>query len=84
MMNMFLGDDVFQEGLVGYVQNHAFGSATSDDLWTALADVAVTRKVLPENLTLKQIMDFWTKQPGFPFIEVKIDYDKRSATLFQV
>ncbi|KAK7584256.1 hypothetical protein V9T40_005219 [Parthenolecanium corni] len=83
MMSMILGEDVFRDGLINYFQKYQFGSATSDDLYAALNEVASTRKVLPENLTLKQIMDSWTVQPGYPYVDVKIDYAKKSATLSQ-
>lgn len=83
-MSMILGEDVFRDGLVNYFQKYQFGSATSDDLYAALNEVAYTRNVLPEHLTLKQIMDSWTVQPGYPYVDVKIDYAKKSATLSQV
>lgn len=84
MMSIFLGDDVLRDGLVNYIQEYQFSSANSEDLWTALTEVAITRNVLPENFTLKQIMDSWIMQPGYPYIDVKIDYTNRSATLSQV
>ncbi|KAK7584255.1 hypothetical protein V9T40_005218 [Parthenolecanium corni] len=83
MMSIFLGDDVLRDGLVNYIQEYQFSSANSEDLWTALTEVAITRNVLPENFTLKQIMDSWIMQPGYPYIDVKIDYTNRSATLSQ-
>ncbi|KAK7584258.1 hypothetical protein V9T40_005221 [Parthenolecanium corni] len=83
MMSMILGEDVFRDGLVNYFKKYQFSSVTTDDLYAALNEVASTRKVLPENLTLKQIMDSWTVQPGYPYVDVKIDYAKKSATLSQ-
>lgn len=84
MMSIFLGEDVLQEGLINYVKKFAFGSAVSDDLWTALAEVAAAHNVLPQNLTLKQIMDSWTTQAGYAKVDVKINYDQKTATLSQV
>ena len=43
-----------------------FAAAEQDDLWQYLTEQAHKDKTLPEDLTVKIIMDTWTLQMGFP------------------
>ena len=47
-----------------------FAAAEQDDLWHYLTEQAHRDKTLPEDLTVKIIMDTWTLQMGFPGIYV--------------
>ena len=49
---------------------HAYSNAEQDDLWTSLEDQAQEDGVLNQNLTVKQIMDTWTLQKGYPVLNV--------------
>jgi Aminopeptidase N len=40
--------------------------------------------LLPANVSVKQVMDSWTRQDGYPVITVTRDYDDGSATVVQV
>ena len=60
--------DSFQEGLKLYIQSHKFNNAATDDLWAAL-----TVRSGGENV--KELMDFWTKKPGYPVVFVEHESD---------
>ena len=60
-----------------------YKSAEQDNLWQFLTEQAHRDKSLPENLTVKTIMDTWTLQMGYPVIDVKLNGDGK-ATLTQV
>lgn len=62
----------------------AYQSATQDDLWNALTEEAHRTGVLEQNTTVKQIMDTWTLQTGFPLITVTRNYDTNYVTVSQV
>lgn len=62
----------------------AYQSAEQNDLWDALTKQARKDRVLSRDVTVKQIMDTWTLQTGFPVITVTRDYDMGSATIMQV
>jgi len=62
MLERYVGADVFQRGVQLYMKTHAFKTATTDDLWWAIA--ASSSKPIPE------MMHTWIFQPGFPLVSV--------------
>lgn len=73
MMNSFLGADVFQSGVSEYIRQLAYGNSEQDDLWRYLTDAGHTAMVMPSGLSVKQIMDTWTLQTGYPVLTVRRD-----------
>jgi len=63
MLESFLGQDVFREGIRRYVAAHMYSNTTTTDLWSALADAS--------GKPVGQIAAGWTEQPGFPVVRVK-------------
>lgn len=45
---------------------------------------ALKSEVLPADMTVKQIMDSWTVQTGYPVLNVTRDYDSGNAVITQV
>lgn len=62
----------------------AYNSATQDDLWDALTEEAHRVGVLENNVSVKQIMDTWTLQIGFPVITITRNYHNNTITVTQV
>jgi puromycin-sensitive aminopeptidase len=65
MLENFLGEEAFQQGLHGYLSAHQYGNARTEDLWSAL------EKSSGQPVTT--IMDSWVKQMGYPFLQVKAE-----------
>ena len=63
MLESFLGDDVFREGIRDYMAAHAYLNTTTADLWNALSDAS--------GKPIGEIAAGWTEQPGFPVVKVK-------------
>ena len=63
MLESFLGDDVFREGIRDYMAAHAYLNTTTADLWNALSDAS--------GKPVGEIAAGWTEQPGFPVVKVK-------------
>lgn len=74
-MENFLTLDVFKRGLSNYLNQFSYQSATQDDLWAALTLEAQKSGVFEDKMSVKEIMDGWTLQTGFPFITVTRNYD---------
>ncbi len=54
-----------------YLKKYAYKTAKQDDLWYELTIQAHRDDTLEKNLTVKQIMDTWTLQKGFPVVNVQ-------------
>ncbi|XP_018019808.1 puromycin-sensitive aminopeptidase-like protein, partial [Hyalella azteca] len=82
MMNHFLTEPTLRQGLTNYLNHFKYKSAEQDDLWRFLTEQAHQDKNLPQDLTVKDIMDTWTLQMGYPLITVTVKGDG-SAMLSQ-
>jgi aminopeptidase N len=63
MIETYLGEATFRDGMRHYMAAHAYSNSTTADLWTAL-EAASGKPV-------KQIAAGFTEQPGIPLVEVK-------------
>jgi aminopeptidase N len=63
MLESFLGEDIFRDGVRRYIAAHKFSNSTTADLWNALSEAS--KKPVGE------IAAGWTVQPGFPVVKVK-------------
>jgi puromycin-sensitive aminopeptidase len=62
MIHEFIGAKAFRNGMQIYLKRHASGNAVTEDLWTALAEAS--------GQPVAKMMDTWTKQAGYPLIQV--------------
>ncbi|KAJ8921422.1 hypothetical protein NQ315_003040 [Exocentrus adspersus] len=83
MMNHFLGDEVFKNGLINFLRIHANDNADRQDLFASLTEEAHRAGVLLQNETVKDIMDTWTEKAGFPIITCIADYEKNRLHITQ-
>jgi len=72
MLESFLGEDKFRDGVRRYMAAHKYSNATTADLWKALAESS--------KQPVEEIAAAWTEQPGFPVVKVKRDGNKVSLT----
>src|SRR2546421_4646314 len=63
MLESFLGEDIFRDGIRQYIARHKYSNSTTADLWNALSEAS--KKPVGE------IAAGWTEQPGFPAVKVK-------------
>jgi aminopeptidase N len=63
MLETFLGEDIFRDGVRRYIAAHKFSNSTTADLWDALSEAS--KKPVGE------VAAGWTVQPGFPVVRVK-------------
>lgn len=67
MISTYLGEDTFMEGIRRYLAKHAYGNTQTGDLWAALSDAS--------GKDVRQVMDIWTKNVGYPVVTVSEDKD---------
>ncbi|KAM5441604.1 hypothetical protein MferCBS31731_003285 [Microsporum ferrugineum] len=74
MLSSHLGQDVFLKGVAKYLKAHAYGNATTNDLWSALSEVS--------GKDVTSFMDPWIRKIGFPVVNIteqtnQINVDQR-------
>ncbi|KAI0165045.1 peptidase family M1-domain-containing protein [Xylariaceae sp. FL1272] len=75
MISTYLGEDVFLEGVRRYIQKHKYGNTQTNDLWAALEDAS--------GKPVREIMSIWTKNVGFPVVQVTEDASNSSIHVKQ-
>ncbi len=63
MLADYLGEKDFRDGLRYYLKKHAYGNATTVDLWRALEHVS--------GKPVAKVMANWTGKAGYPVVSVK-------------
>lgn len=71
MMSSFLGQEAFKTGITEYLKKYQYDNADQENLWEILTLYGHDFGTLPITLDVKQIMDTWTLQPGYPVILVE-------------
>lgn len=75
MISTYLGEDTFLEGVRRYIKKHAYGNTQTEDLWAALEDAS--------GKPVKEIMSIWTKNVGYPVVQVSENKDDGSIHVKQ-
>jgi len=71
MLHQWIGDEAFQKGLRAYMNEHAWGNATGDDMFRALS-AASGKAVGPAAMT-------FLDQPGVPLVRADVSCEKGKA-----
>jgi aminopeptidase N len=78
MLEAYIGEDVFRQGIRSYMKSRAYSNATAADLWNALGQAS--------GKNVPAVAAQWIEKPGFPLIRVTAACDSsghRSVTLRQ-
>jgi aminopeptidase 2 len=62
MISKYMGEEKFLQGVRDYIKKHAYGNTQTGDLWAALANAS--------GKPVEQVMDIWTKNVGYPVVQV--------------
>jgi len=62
MLESFLGEEVFRDGIRKYMAAHKLSNTTTADLWNSLSEAS--------GKPVSKIAAAWTEQPGFPVVKV--------------
>lgn len=69
MMSMFLGNDTFQHAIRTYLKTFTLNSATQEDLWKYFSEAT------NNTIDVERIMIGWTRQAGYPIVQVNRIYN---------
>ena len=78
MLEAYIGEDVFRQGIRNYIKSRAYSNAAAADLWNALGQAS------GKNITA--LAAPWVERPGFPLVSAAAACDSsgnRSVTLRQ-
>jgi alanyl aminopeptidase len=64
MFEQWVGPDKFRKGVLDYIEEHAWGNATSDDLWRALGEASGN--------DVSSAMTTFVNQPGMPLVTMEV------------
>ncbi|XP_044586424.1 glutamyl aminopeptidase isoform X2 [Cotesia glomerata] len=64
MLDNFIGTEAFDAGITTYLNQHAYNNAETADLFKILQESTKS------NINITAIMDTWTRQMGFPVVNV--------------
>uniref|UniRef100_A0A8C8ZGF7 Aminopeptidase n=1 Tax=Prolemur simus TaxID=1328070 RepID=A0A8C8ZGF7_PROSS len=70
MLSTFLTEDLFKEGLASYLHTFAYQNTVYLDLWEHLQQAVDNQTSIKLPTTVRNIMDPWILQMGFPVITV--------------
>lgn len=62
MLEQYLGEKTFRQGIAAYIAKHSYGNTETADLWQALEDAS--------QKPVGDIMDDWIFDSGFPLVSV--------------
>ncbi len=74
MLEDFLGEETFRQGIHRYLKTHQYGNARTEDLWSSLEEVS--------GKPITSIMNTWIKQAGFPVLHVNTTQSGGRTTVF--
>ncbi len=63
MLEQYLGETTFRDGIRLYLQKHSYANATTTDLWDALEENS--------SQPVRTMMDTWILQGGFPLVTLE-------------
>jgi puromycin-sensitive aminopeptidase len=71
MLEQYLGPDRFRAGVSHYLTKHSYGNTETNDLWDAIEHVVSTDG--GEMVPVRQLMDSWIWQAGYPLVSARVD-----------
>lgn len=78
MAENFMTEKKFRQGVNAYLEEFSYGNAETAQLWDKLTLFTAD---LPPDLTVADIMNTFTKQPGFPVVTINATHMSQSRFL---
>jgi len=65
MLQQFIGEEPFREGINHYLRKHSYANTETGDLWDAIERVT--------GQPARRLMDSWIWQPGYPIVSASVE-----------
>ncbi|NQW20458.1 MAG: M1 family metallopeptidase [Chloroflexi bacterium] len=75
MLEQYLGEEEFKDGISYYLNKHKYGNTETNDLWDAIEHVT--------QQPARRIMNSWIFQKGYPLVSASISENGSTITLAQ-
>ncbi|MBI4533910.1 MAG: M1 family metallopeptidase [Candidatus Melainabacteria bacterium] len=75
MLEQYLGSDQLRQGISLYLKKHQYANAETTDLWDAIE--------ASSKQPVRQLMDSWIFQGGYPLVSVELSPSGQAITLSQ-
>lgn len=69
MLQQYLGEERFRDGVRRYLHTHQYGNTETSDLWDAIEATVGDEPV-------RSLMDSWIWQPGYPLVRARLEGDE--------
>src|SRR4051794_16136024 len=69
MLQQYLGEDRFRQGVNNYLRTHSYGNTETSDLWDGIEAVTTADG---GNEPVRELMDSWIWQAGFPLVSATL------------
>ncbi|XP_072137416.1 leucyl-cystinyl aminopeptidase-like [Mobula birostris] len=77
MLKDFLNETNFQQGIRQFLKKHKYQSTNAEDFWNSMSEVGNV------DSNVKELMETWTRQTGYPVVTVKLDTTANKIHLSQ-
>jgi puromycin-sensitive aminopeptidase len=74
MLQQYLGEDRFRDGVRLYLDRHRFANTETGDLWDAIEEA------IGGDEPVRELMDSWIWQPGYPLVSAHVEGDELVLT----
>lgn len=78
MTNHIIGSTAFQLGLQNYLREMSYQAALPSDLYRHLQTASDNSGQLPKHLLVKDIIESWANQPGYPLVTITRNYTTKA------
>ncbi|XP_071750221.1 aminopeptidase Ey isoform X2 [Lepeophtheirus salmonis] len=84
MLSDLIGEENIQKVFKNLIQKNNLKNINEDLFWEEINEVVSLKKnITPQNLTLKDLMESWLTQKGYPVINVSPNYENGSLQIYQ-
>ncbi|XP_055851068.1 aminopeptidase N isoform X3 [Episyrphus balteatus] len=80
MLNSIVGHDAFRDATREFLKTFQYKNANRNDLWSFMTFQAHAKRTLPLDIHIKDIMNTWISQAGYPVVTVKRNETKLVIT----